>query len=182
MLLNLIINEDHMAIESKSITVHPDLEQSIIEKFEMFGWTIANSQEIHSQTAHTDEDAFFVYHTTTTTNYVKLLFHRERQFDNADVIRPLENEYWENYNISISAPRLIPGKIILFYSGVICISTLIMLFAGESSFFECLPILLAGLAPVIIRHFLYYRPKKKYADNARLRCFQIEEKIEEIGS
>lgn len=171
-----------MAIESKSITVHPDHEQAIITRFEMFGWTLVDSQKIHSQTSHTDEDAYFVYHTTTTTNYVKLLFNRDKQFDNAEIIRPLENEYWENYNIYMNAPRLIPGKIILFYSGIITISTLILMFSGESSFLECLPLLLIGMAPVLIRYFMYYRPRKKQADNSRLKCFQIEEKLEIIGS
>ncbi len=41
-------------IESKSIKVAPALEQEIIDKHEMFGWTLTNSQEIHSQVGQHD--------------------------------------------------------------------------------------------------------------------------------
>ncbi len=44
-------------VESKSIQVHPALEQIMITNHERFGWTLKSSQEIFSQTAHSDQDS-----------------------------------------------------------------------------------------------------------------------------
>jgi len=40
------------SMESKSVKIHPDLEQEIIAKHELFGWRLVSSQEIMSQTSY----------------------------------------------------------------------------------------------------------------------------------
>ena len=83
--------------ETKSVTTSHEEEQMIIEKHEQFGWSLHSSQEVLSQTAHSTDMGYYVQHTTTTTNYVKLIFKRDRDFPHAREIRPLEDEYWENF-------------------------------------------------------------------------------------
>ena len=69
--------------ETKSVTTSHEEEQMIIEKHEQFGWSLHSSQEVLSQTAHSTDMGYYVQHTTTTTNYVKLIFKRDRDFPHA---------------------------------------------------------------------------------------------------
>lgn len=166
-----------MALESKSITVHPDLEQMVISKFELFGWSLISSQEIFSQTSHTDEDAYFVYHTTKTTNYVKLMFQRERQFENREKICELEEEYWANYYDILKVPKLMPGKIFTGIFGLYLIAAVIMVASDNVDLSMGWINLVIGIAPFLLRHFLYYLPKKKKASESEARNLQIEKEI-----
>lgn len=170
-----------MAIESKSIKVHPALEQKMIDSYEAFGWSLSSSQEIHSQTSHSDEDAVFVYHYTTTTNYVKLVFTREREFQNRAEITALEEEYWECFNTYMSAPGVFPGKIFWIIAGVLCVPAVIMVAVeGTDAIGAAIPALIAGIAPILLRHFCYYRPKADTAAKCLLRCTEIEEETEKL--
>ncbi len=168
-------------VESKSIQVHPALEQIMITNHERFGWTLKSSQEIFSQTAHSDQDSVFVYHYTTTTSFVKLVFSRERDFPNYSRIRELEEQYWACFDTYMSAPKLIPGKWYWIFALALCVPAILFIASGEGgpgSFFGVLPSILIGLAPMLLRHFCYYMPQTKKAGKCLNRCVEIEEEVE----
>ena len=166
--------------ESKSIKIHPALEQEMISTHERFGWTLASSQEIHSQTSHSDEDSVFVYHYTTTTNYIKLVFSRERDFPNREKVVELEKQYWACFDTYMSAPKMMPGKLFWIFALILCVPSILMVVAGEGTIIAVLPSILAGLAPMIIRHICYYMPKHRLADQCVSRCVEIDEEIAEL--
>ncbi|MBQ3591383.1 MAG: hypothetical protein II979_05530 [Clostridia bacterium] len=169
-----------MATENKSIKVHPALEQTMIDNYELFGWNLMNSQEIHTQTSHSDEDDLFVYHYTTTTNYVKLQFSRDKEMENREKILPLETEFWDCFDTYMSIPKFLPGKIIMGWTILYTGATVVIIAAGEANIFSALPFLLVGLAPALIRHFLHYLPKKKKGDICKDRCAEIMPEVENM--
>jgi len=170
-----------MSMESKSIKVHPALEQTMIEQYQDFGWTLVSSQEVFSQTSHSDEDAVFVYHYTTTTNFIKLMFQREREFANREQILALEDEYWACYNVYMSVPKIIPGKWFWIWAVLMCFAPIYFLITqGISSLGDGLPALIVGLAPMILRHICYYLPKKKKGAQCLLRCVEIDEEVKQL--
>lgn len=166
--------------ETKSITTSCEEEQMIIEAHEQFGWSLHSSQEVLSQVGHSTDMGYYVEHTTTTTNYVKLVFKRDRDFPNADKIRPLEDEYWDNFAMRYTVPNLLPGKILkgfaLFY-----IIPGIMIYVLEHNILVMISGFAVGLLPTIIRYFVYYKPKAKKAELAFDRCCEISESIKEIN-
>ena len=166
--------------ETKSVTTSHEEEQMIIEKHEQFGWSLHSSQEVLSQAAHSTDMGYYVKHTTTTTNYVKLIFKRDRDFPNAKEIRPLEDEYWENFAMRYTVPKFMPGKIITGFA-VIYIIAGIVIFCSENNVPGLIFSFAIGLLPAIIRYFAYYKPKANRAAKAYDRCCDISEKIDEIN-
>lgn len=166
--------------ENKSVKTHPALEQEIISTHEKFGWSLVSSQELLSQTSHTSEDSVFVYHHTTTTNYVKLIFSRNRDIPNREKVVALEKEYWDCFDTFMSAPNIMPGKIFWIIAAVLCVPGLIMLMSGAEGSIAAIPSILLGLAPIILRHICYYMPRKKQANECADRSDVIEEEIENL--
>lgn len=76
-------------IESKSITCKPSEENFTIDKFQRFGWTLESSQEIYNKDSHIEGN----YSVTETTNYVKLVFKRDKDMPYYNEIVALENQY-----------------------------------------------------------------------------------------
>ena len=81
-------------LETKSAQVAPNQEQSTIDLYQKFGWTLLSSQEIYSKNSHIESRGGQNYSVTETTNYVKLTFQRDKDMPNYDKIVPLENEYF----------------------------------------------------------------------------------------
>lgn len=165
--------------ETKSVTTSHEEEQMIIEKHEQFGWSLHSSQEVLSQTAHSTDMGYYVQHTTTTTNYVKLIFKRDRDFPHAREIRPLEDEYWENFAVRYTVPRVMPGKIISIWA-IIYIIAGIVIFCSENNAASLIFSLAIGIAPALIRYLVYYKPKANAADKAFQRCCDISSEIDKI--
>lgn len=166
--------------ESKSIKIHPALEQEMISTHERFGWTLTSSQEIHSQTAHSDEDSVFTYHYTTTTNYIKLIFSRERDFPNREEIVKLEKQYWTCFNTCLSVPSIIPGKIFWIFAAIPCVPSLLLISTGKGDIGSYLPSILMGFVPMILRELIYYLPHRILANKCIGRCGEIEAEIIEL--
>ncbi len=82
-----------MAKETKSISVHPDNEQSTIDLYQTFGWELQSSQEIFNKDSHLERDGDNINSVTTTTNYVKLVFARNTEMKNYRQLADLENRY-----------------------------------------------------------------------------------------
>ncbi len=166
--------------ETRSITTSCEEEQTIIEAHEQFGWSLHSSQEIMSQVGHSTDMGYYVEHTTTTTNYVKLVFKRDRDFPNADKIRPLEDEYWDNFAMRYTVPKILPGKILKGFA-ILYIVGGIFRYYFEHNILDLLFAVTIGLLPTLIRYFFYYKPKAKKAELAFERCCEISESVEEIN-
>lgn len=78
-------------IESKSVQVHPALENSTIELWQNFGWQLKSTQEVNRY-AGSDEDY------TYTESYIKLAFQRDSSIPNYAKIKELEDKYNEIAN------------------------------------------------------------------------------------
>jgi len=177
--------------ESKTVKTNPNSEDKIVEIYENFGWTLEDSQEVYNK--HTDTgdtivigDVGFTQKTTETTHFVRLRFRRDKDIPNYSKIKELETEFWDNFNVFAAVPSAIPGKLILFWAGIMIIPTLCMLLFGGFSefgiaeFFGVAIIFILGLTPIVLRTVLYYLPKKKQGDECILRCEQIEEEVKKI--
>lgn len=105
-----------MAQETKSITVSPSDEQGTIELHETFGWQLKSSQEIFNKDSHLENRSDGVYNVTSTTNYVKLVFCREKTMPNYDKLVKLENDY------SLTTLPIKPsGKILFILGGILVV-------------------------------------------------------------
>lgn len=80
-------------IEKKSISCRPVEENSTIQRFERFGWTLESSQEVYNKDSHIEKRFDANYSVTETTNYVKLVFSRDKDMPYYDEISALEAKY-----------------------------------------------------------------------------------------
>lgn len=80
-------------IESKSLTVTPSSENSTIDLWQNFGWTLKSSQEVNSKESHLEERGGDLYSITTSQNYVKLTFQRDTSIPNYVRLKELETKY-----------------------------------------------------------------------------------------
>ncbi len=78
-------------IESKSLQVHPALENSTIELWQNFGWSLKSTQEVNK---YAGEDEDYTY----TESYIKLAFQRDTSIPNYAKIKELEDKYNEIAN------------------------------------------------------------------------------------
>ena len=81
-------------MESKSIEVSPKEEQSTIDTFGKFGWSLVSSQEIFNKDSHLERRGDTIQNVTETTNYVKLVFNRDKDMPYYDKVTELENSYY----------------------------------------------------------------------------------------
>lgn len=123
-------------IESKSLTVPPSLENSTIDLWQTFGWTLKSTQEINTSESHLEDRGGDLYSVTSSQNYVKLAFQRDTSIPNYARIKELEAEY---HAILDSEPTdlskafeiktiLIIGVILLFLFAVPGVIFLIFMF------------------------------------------------------
>lgn len=82
-----------MAIESISIKVAPNEEQYMINAYQKFGWQLHSSQEIYSRTMGNEISEEKITSVTETTNYIKLVFSRDKNMPNYEQIVALEKEF-----------------------------------------------------------------------------------------
>ena len=113
-------------LETKSLTVSPHEEQSIINVWTNFGWCLKSSQEINSSDSHLERHGDTIYSVTTKENYVKLVFERDTKMENYDRIVALEDKFYTLINrepelkkVKISAIIAIIGIIAYVIPGVL---------------------------------------------------------------
>ena len=96
-----------MAKETKFIEVKPADVNSTIEKWGWFGWELMGQpQEIYNKSVHRTQetDKYYSSEYTTTTNYVKITFQREKSMPHYDELCKLEKEYDTPYSSSYYYP------------------------------------------------------------------------------
>lgn len=76
--------------ESIVIQVAPNYENEKIKEMERFGWSLENREELEK----TGEAYTGTSNKITVERYTKLHFAREKDLDNLDKIKELEEEYF----------------------------------------------------------------------------------------
>lgn len=144
-------------IESKSLTVPPSLENSTIDLWQNFGWTLKSTQEIFNRNTVDLGDST----ETTTTNYIKLAFQRDTSIPNYARIKELEANYAEILN---SEPTEIPAifslKTHLIIGGILC---------------------LFYVVPGVIYFIIYFKKKKENANWYEKKYAEWSEKMNTEG-
>lgn len=131
-----IIRRKSLWIESKSLTVPPSLENSTIDLWQNFGWTLKSTQEVNTKEYVVEERSDGYYNVPVGENYVKFAFQRDTSIPNYARIKELEAEY---HAILDSEPTdrskafeiktiLIIGVILLFLFAVPGVIFLIFMF------------------------------------------------------
>jgi hypothetical protein len=127
--------------ESKSIQVHPNDEQSMIEFMQKFGWNLLSTQEIKTKDSHLEQRGDSIYSVTESEHYVKLAFSRDLDMPHLKEIKEIENEY-----LNLPNPPPVP-KVFPMWALAVTVLT-----CG------------AGLLVWLIYYLAFYKPKKQAAD------------------
>lgn len=90
-------------LETKTLTVSPDAEESTIELYASFAWNLKSSQEIKNKDSHLERRGDDIVSVTETEHYIKLVFDRDTKRENYARIKELENTY---FNIMSQEPEL----------------------------------------------------------------------------
>ena len=85
-------------LESTSLSVSPSKEQEAIETYQKFGWELKSSQEIFNKDSHNEVRGDSLYSVTETTNYVKLVFQRDKDMPYYNEICEIEKKFFEALN------------------------------------------------------------------------------------
>lgn len=130
--------------ESKSMQVHPDNEQELIELMQKFHWSLLSSQEVRTKDSHLEENwsGDKIMSVTETENYIKLVFSRDLELSNLREIKEIENKY---FSLPLPEyPKLFPVSIWMWVIG---------------AFFYGI-----GIIGWVIYFFVSYNPKKEIAN------------------
>lgn len=85
-------------LESKSLSVSPSMEHEAIETYQKFGWELKSSQEIFNKDSHQEQHGDSIYSVTETTNYVKLVFQRDKDMPYYNEVCEIEDKYFNLLN------------------------------------------------------------------------------------
>lgn len=160
--------------ENSSIQVSPSREQEAIEVYQKFGWELVSSQEIFNKDSHNEARGDSLYSVTETTNYVKLLFRRDKDMPYYNEVCDLENQYYDKIN---NEPHYSFSKALLYIGIVIAVIGLFVVITGSiGEKFIGLPILAAGIALIVFKTKKHNKEQAAYdeakaiwdADCARL--------------
>ena len=83
-----------MAKEIKSIDVSNSQEETYINIYQSFGWELKSSQRVFNRDSRLKSEGDSLYTETTTTDFTKLVFEREKKIQNYDKLTALETEFW----------------------------------------------------------------------------------------
>ena len=179
-------------MESKSITVVPNEEQTIIEKHEIFGWELKSSQEILNKESHLEERGDDLYSVVTTENYVKLVFQRDAESAIAAKARSVEDEYWRLYSLTKAKYFPTKSKLLHMVPIVACVFMLVIgiiaLFQRNYNFGEKLVHFLISLViaaacfgvSYVYRRFVYQRKVDTFLKN-KSRADAIEADMKAVS-
>lgn len=170
-------------LETKSVSVIPRNEQKAIKFHEKFGWAVQSSQEIFNQdtkqevkgNAYGDDE---LWNVTTTTNYVKIIFQRDKEMKNYSEIAELEKKYEANTYIMEKAPGLFPGKILSIILALLLIGSFGGFAGGQIGTGILVFLIAAGIFAA--RYFLIFKPKDEKAAKAYSENKEIDEKLEKM--
>mgnify|MGYP004568849089 CR=1 FL=1 len=132
-------------LESTSLSVSPSMEQETIEIHQKFGWELKSSQEIFNKDSHNEVRGDYVYNVSETTNYVKLVFQRDKDMPYYNEICEIETKYYNTLN----------SKPLNSYSGVLMVIGIIITLLGVffllSRSLWPIPIIALGIFIIIMR-------------------------------
>ena len=164
--------------ESTSLSVAPEKEQEAIETYQSFGWELRSSQEIFNKDSHQEARGDSIYSVTETTNYVKLVFQRDKDMPYYNEVCEIENKYFDLLNrkpiyycgnapIVIGALFLLPGAFFLYvgaqYSGTSSGAALLIM-----------GLIIAALGLLIIVKRLRTKSRKKAEYNEQTKKWNNE--------
>ena len=138
--------------ESKSMQVHPDEEQKLIELMQKFHWSLLSSQEVKTKDSHLEKNwsGDKIMSVTETEHYIKLVFSRDLDLPNIKEVKQIEDQYFSlpfpDY------PALFPVSIWLWVVGVFVYG-------------------IGGIGWVAY-YFMSFKPKKETADKAHKNLMQ----------
>lgn len=136
-------------LESTSLSVLPNDEQEAIDTYQKFGWELKSSQEIFNKDSHNERRGDSVYNVTETTNYVKLVFQRDKDMPYYKQICEIENKYLEVMN---NKPSYSYSKAPLVIGIIIAVVGVFLLLAGDlAEKLIGLPIALLGIFIIVWR-------------------------------
>ena len=78
--------------ETTTRTVSPSKEKKVTAKLERFGWELMSSQTVDNKDSHLEERWDGIYSVTESTNYVKLIFRRNKNMPRYEELAALEEE------------------------------------------------------------------------------------------
>lgn len=146
-------------LEKKSVTCKPYEENDTIHKFEKFGWTLESSQEVYNKDSHIEGRFDGNYSVTETTNYVKLLFSRDKDMPYYDKITELETKFDSIVTEEPSkAGKTASSCFAALYGWPLAILGLILSIGLKEPVF----LLMAGIGAAVL--FLRFRSHKSYKD------------------
>ncbi len=102
-----------MAIEVKTVDVDNESEQNIITVFYNFGWKLKSSQRVYNQSTTprgviSYQNLHYIHSETETIDYTKLIFERDKNMPNYDLIVEYEDEFWDITNKCPNPPEPVP--------------------------------------------------------------------------
>ena len=170
----MIIGDISMAKETKFIKCSPSETNETIELWQSFGWELMGApQEIFNQntrlTGRSEEKETY---TTTTTNYVKITFQRDKNMPNYAELVDLEQEY-EN----IPSPPRYPNRFGFIWRIVAfgpTILGLLILLGGAGA--TSLVLLFPGVA-IIVWRCVRYKKISEECDKQRNEIYSKENEL-----
>ena len=149
-------------LETKSLSVDPKKETSTITLYSKFGWTLVSSQEIFNRDSHIERRGDDLVSVTETTNYVKLVFQRDKDMPYYNEIAALDTKY---HQLLKTEPKE-EGLGCLFALGVILIivgAIAIFASAGDGTGIVMSPLFLGlGMFLFCVRKAKYNAAKAAY--------------------
>jgi hypothetical protein len=83
-----------MSKESKFVEVKTSETDATIELWQTFGWELLSAQEIFDRNSHLEKRGDSTYSVTSTVNYVKMTFQRDRNMSNYAELVSLEQKFY----------------------------------------------------------------------------------------
>lgn len=142
-------------IEKKTITCIPSDENRIIDVYQTFGWMLDSSQEVYNKDSHIEGRRDGNYSVTETTNYVKLVFARDKDMPYYEKIAQLETQFWAHENKRPAKPTFI--RRLLF--GFFVLTGILSVMGGPSDDY-----FMIGVAFLLIPISIRIIRKKKISD------------------
>lgn len=158
-------------LESKSLSVSPEMEHEAIETYQKFGWELKSSQEIFNKDSHQELRGDSVYSVTETTNYVKLVFQRDKDMPYYNEVCEIEDKYFDLLNHKpiyyFGHGLLILGFLLAIVCGFLSI---ICILGGEIdivSLLFCAPLTALGVFIIVRRIKTRNRLNAEYSEHMK---------------
>lgn len=83
-----------MAMEIKTLDISNDAEDTTIQIYQDFGWSLKSSQRVFNRDSHLESEGDSVYSVTKTVDYTKLVFERDKSMPHYKEIKELEDRFF----------------------------------------------------------------------------------------